>query len=350
MRLKSFHAPTMADAMRQVRDALGDDAIIVAARDDEAGGVRVTAAIDDTPPPPPLPEDVNEEPSGFRFSIHDPDAPPQEPEEDDVAEIIANALYRHGTPAALSERLMSLLHDGGSADPVQVLAGALDGIFNFDPLPQISVTGPLRPTILVGPPGAGKTLCIAKLATRAALQNQRIGVISTDTFRAGGIDQLSAFTRILGLPLTEVEDAPALKDAIAVQKDVDQILIDTSGRNPFDPHDMAELRQILTASQGGEAVLVLPGGLDAIEAGEMARAFRAVGVRRLLVTRLDITRRLGSLLSAAHEANLTFCDGSNAAHVTETLIPLSPGTLARLMLPSEKMPISEKVRHTGTHV
>ena len=37
----------MVEAMRLVRDALGDDAIIVATREEE-GGVRLTAAIDVT--------------------------------------------------------------------------------------------------------------------------------------------------------------------------------------------------------------------------------------------------------------------------------------------------------------
>ena len=50
MRLKSFHAPSMVEAMRLVRDALGDDAIIVATREEE-GGVRLTAAIDDVEEP-----------------------------------------------------------------------------------------------------------------------------------------------------------------------------------------------------------------------------------------------------------------------------------------------------------
>ena len=45
--------------MRLVRDALGDDAIIVATREEE-GGVRLTAAIDDAeeqPLPPPSSHD-----------------------------------------------------------------------------------------------------------------------------------------------------------------------------------------------------------------------------------------------------------------------------------------------------
>ncbi len=46
MRLKSFSAASMAEAMKQVRQELGDDAIIVSTQGgDAADSVRVTAAV-----------------------------------------------------------------------------------------------------------------------------------------------------------------------------------------------------------------------------------------------------------------------------------------------------------------
>ena len=45
MRLKSFTAKTMKEAMQMVRDELGENAVIVATRE-ESGGVRVTAALE----------------------------------------------------------------------------------------------------------------------------------------------------------------------------------------------------------------------------------------------------------------------------------------------------------------
>ena len=50
MRLKSFHGSSLTEAMRLVREALGENAIIVATRDDDMGGVRVTAAVDESAP------------------------------------------------------------------------------------------------------------------------------------------------------------------------------------------------------------------------------------------------------------------------------------------------------------
>ena len=54
---------------------------------------------------------------------------------------------------------------------------------------------------------------------------------------------------------------------------------------------------------------------------------------RMLVTRLDMVHRLGSLLAAADAAHLSFCDAGISPDVAEGLIPLNPVALARLLLP-----------------
>ncbi|MDE2336341.1 MAG: hypothetical protein KGL10_03425 [Alphaproteobacteria bacterium] len=46
MRLKSFHAKSMSEAMRQVRDTLGEDAIIVSSKEEKSGWVKITAAVE----------------------------------------------------------------------------------------------------------------------------------------------------------------------------------------------------------------------------------------------------------------------------------------------------------------
>src|SRR4029453_15948032 len=106
------------------------------------------------------------------------------------------------------------------------------------------------------------------------------------------------FTKLLKLKLLAVEDTDALADALSVQRGVEQVLIDSAGRNPFDADDMNDL---------GPG-LVLPAGCDAAEAAEVGSSFRELGARRLLLTRLDMTRRLGSLLAIAYEAPLSFFD------------------------------------------
>ncbi len=334
MRLKSFHARSMADAMRQVRDTLGDDAIIVATREEEGGGVRVTAAVEADKHP--------SEPTRVNNASRPPARPEMEMDaEVDVGEIVADALHRHGVPAVLAEQLIDAAAGLDTNDPTLALGAALDAVFTFHPLPE-SGRAAVRPLVLVGPPGSGKTLTVAKLAARAVLKNRTVSVISTDTVRAGGIDQLAAFTRLLKVKLHRAENPEVLSDAIADSRGNDLVVIDTAGSNPFDTQEMGDLRALLSAGDV-EPILVLPAGMDMVEAAETGLVFKTMGAKRLLVTRLDVARRFGSVLAAAHRARLIFCDGTVAAKVAEGLTPLNPVSFARLMMPTAEKPNALKM-------
>lgn len=316
MRLKSFHGPTLTETMRMVREALGEDAIIVATRDDETGGVRVTAAIDDPPPQvkPSVEPLADAEDAGA-----------------ETIETIATALLRHQVTNILAERLLATATQFADNDPVLALGAAFETHFQFQPLADDKGGKPL---VFIGPPGAGKTLCTAKFATKATLGKKPVTVISTDTERAGGMEQLAAFTRLLKVNLMEIEDAHALREALAIQQPNSIVLVDTPGRNPYQDRERQQL-QTLVAAAGGDAVLVLPAGMDASEAIDMAHEFRNLGATRLLMTRLDMTRRLGSMLRTAAESRLPLANFSATAKVTEAPQPLNAAALARMILSTE---------------
>src|ERR1700722_11329219 len=101
MRLKSFHGPSLTDAMRQVREALGPEAIIVATRDDDMGGVRVTAAIDDPDPTRIV------APAAAELS-----------EGSEAVDTIAESLARHQVPPNIAERLLATATQFANDDPV----------------------------------------------------------------------------------------------------------------------------------------------------------------------------------------------------------------------------------------
>lgn len=323
MRLKSFHAKTIAEAMKLVRQTLGDDAIIVATREEDGGGVRVTAAV--------------EEEDQFQAAARSAKQAikPVEPEID-VGEVVAEALHRHGVPTMLADQIIDLASGVDTSDPALALGSALDTVFHFQPLEEKRSAGP-RVFVLVGPPGSGKTMAVSKIAARAVLANRPIAVISTDTVRPGGLDQLNAFLRILKVKLTSAEDPDALAGAIAVHDRSDLVVVDTAGRNPFDAGDMDDLRALVQACDV-EPVLVLPAGMDALEATDVAAAFKPLGVRRLLPSRLDAARRFGGLLIAAQRARLAFSDSTNSPKVADGLTPLKPVTLARLMISGYETP------------
>lgn len=307
MQIKTFTAPTASEAIAIARTALGADALVIASEATSDGTVRVTAAV----------EPENGRP--VRVDVRD-----------DVADIVLDALAFHATPAALSERLAKAAVAMDAEDPTLAFAGAVDGGFRFQPL--AGRTGGER-LMLVGPPGVGKTVTAAKLAARANLNGLRVGVITTDTRRAGGVEQLEAFTRILEIDLVTADTARDLAAAVGRAAANDCIYIDSAGTNPFNGEEMADLSERIEAS-GAEPVLVLAAGGDSSEAAEIAEAFAGLGTRRLIATRIDVARRLGGLLSAADAGGLTFSEVSITPHVADGLTPLNPLSLARLLMPA----------------
>ncbi|MBI1273286.1 MAG: GTPase [Alphaproteobacteria bacterium] len=334
MRLRSFHGPNMTDAMRQVRDALGDHAIIVATRDDDMGGVRVTAAVDE----------VAVKANGMaRAAAMVPDTDT----DNDLIEGLADCFYKHGLSAVLSEKLLATAVHYAANDPVLALAAAFDAHMQFRPILDGKATKPL---MLIGPPGAGKTLSTAKMATAAKMLGQPVSVITTDTVRAGGISQLAAFTNLLKLKLLEIEDAGALRDTLSVHGGGNLVLIDTAGCNPFDKQDRKDLKDML-AKNDVEAVLVMPAGYEIQEGSDLAAAFRELGASSILLTRGDMTRRFGSALSIAHETKLPLAGISRSPDVTKPLESLNPVSTARLLLPEaeSKQQGATSNKPTGTH-
>jgi flagellar biosynthesis protein FlhF len=162
----------------------------------------------------------------------------------------------------------------------------------------------------------------------------KVAVITTDTVRAGGIEQLSAFTKLLQIDLKKARNAQALREILdELRGRYDQIYIDTQGVNPFSREDMKQAAVLLGAADM-ESILVMPGGLDAEESGEIARAFAAMQVHHLMPTRVDMARRLGGILSAATHGSMSFTDAGNTPKVADGLFNLTPQSLSRLLMPS----------------
>jgi flagellar biosynthesis protein FlhF len=298
MRLRNFTASSMTEAMALVRNELGADAIIVSAETVD-GVTSVLAAIETEEPAPE---------GGDEFS-----------------DAIHVALVNHGVLPRLAERLvLAAAHLGANTD-VRALGAALDGIFRFAPV----TTGRVA---LVGPPGSGKSLTCAKLATRAVLAGNPVQVITTDTVRAGATEQLASLTRILGVELLVAGSPEELRRFISDAPAEDLVLIDTAGTNPYLDAERDELAALIEAA-AAEPILVLPAGGDVYDTVEMAREFARIGCRRLLPTRVDMAHRLGALLSAADAVQLAFAELGLSASIADGLKPLTPVTLARLLLP-----------------
>ncbi|MDE0799516.1 MAG: GTP-binding protein [Rhodospirillaceae bacterium] len=316
MRLKSYTAANMAEAMNLVRQELGEDAIIVSTqRSSDGQGVRITAALE----APDGDENITRALAGENTTP--------------FSEGVREALTYHGVPARLIEKMVMTARSVEVGSPTMACAAALEGHFDFAPLPERKAP---RPFMLVGPPGSGKTITVAKLAARARLAGRPVGVITIDTIRAGAVEQLTAFTKILEVEIHQVRGTDTLPHAVATMiENYDLVFIDSPGLNPFSHHDMNYLKA-LTHSADIEPILVLAAGGDAGEAADIGESFSACGATRVLATRLDMTRRLGSILAAADAGQLMFSEVSINPHVATGLCAINPVSMARMILPPDK--------------
>jgi flagellar biosynthesis protein FlhF len=302
----------MQEAMELVREQMGAEAIIVATHEDEGTrGVRVTAASDA--------EDrhISEKERTITF---------------ETLQLVGNALDDHGTPPELVDRILNSVAAQAVSDPHMALAGALQSIFKFLPLPESGNQS--RPIMLIGPPGGGKTSAAAKMAARAVIAGHSIRLITTDTVRAQGIEQLESYATRLGLNVVPAPDPLALIEAIENSHPEDLIVIDTMGVNPYSPEDMGKLVD-LTSAIAVEPILVLTAGRDPIEATEIVKAYGEVAPSRMLVTGLDMVRRLGSVLASIDTSGLAFSDVSPTPNIVNGMRPMNQVSLSRLLLPSE---------------
>ncbi|MFZ5789657.1 MAG: GTPase [Pseudomonadota bacterium] len=313
MRLKTYSASTIDEAIRQIRRELGGDAAILSTKRDGKHGVLVTAGLDE-----PLGEPASAAPA----------LPAGEEAAPDGIDRIAARLEFHGVPPAIADRLLSAAAELPAEDPILALAGALDAEFAFAPLIDAP---PARPLLLVGPPGAGKTASLAKLAIRARLAGVPVGAVTCDTVRAGAEAQLATYTRRIEVPAYRARDAQTLGRAVASLPADGLILIDSAGSNPRSEEDLRQVAE-LAAAGDAEPVLVLPAGGDAAEVADQARAYARLGARRLIATKLDTVRRLGGLVAAAAAGGLAFAELGLSPAIGDGLLPVNPVSLARLLM------------------
>jgi len=326
MRLKCYSAPSMAEAMTLIRAELGDDAIIVSTqRAAGDGGVRITAAVEEAA----LDRDIERVLDGRAGTGGDPNTLSLAASDSRVAKI-HEALGYHGAPRALTERLARAVAAAAPSDPLEACTSVLAETFAFAPLPARKSP---RPFLMVGPPGSGKTITVAKLAARARLTGRPVAVITADSVRAGAMAQLAAFTRILDVELKRARGPESLRSLVEESIGLhDLVFIDSPGINPFSVQDVAFLRELIEAADV-EPILVLAAGIDPMEGAEAGASFAQVGATRLLATRLDMARRLGGILAAADHGQLMFSEVTISPHVANGLVPLGPQALAKLILP-----------------
>src|SRR5665213_1281395 len=238
---------------------------------------------------------------------------------------IQAALAAHGVPAAQSRKLVNLAFSAASDDAEECLARALGQLYLFNPL----IDEPHGRFMLMGSPGSGKTLALAKLASRAKALGRTVRLVTSEAARSHGIEPLKHFAETLGLEIEIAGDSNTLAALGATSGAT--LLIDSAGINPYSPADRQALEGLAQAAKA-EPILVLAAGGDPADTVETAHVFRDIGCQRVLVTRLDIVRRIGSVMAVPEALGIAFAEGLAAASPAQGIEPFSAVNLAQRLL------------------
>ena len=348
MRLKTFSARDMQDAMQMAREMMGDEAVIISSkRDPKNDGVLVTVAMEpdedfnDESPFAPIDHDVfeNSEPTGgmggyFGAQEEEEPLPVVDEEDDPLLADIGGILDFHGAPDYLKRAFFE------AAEELQLMTGTghmaaqaaftqiANEIFAFSPF-KFNQDG--YRVMLVGPPGVGKTLALAKIAAHLVVDKQEVVLITTDNKRAGGVEQLSAFANIMGLDLRVATSRTELKQELSDCSKHARVLIDSAGCNPYDFQEMKELGEF-AGIHDIEPILTCAAGIDTEEAEEIARVFSFLDIKRLIITRVDAARRLGSMLTLAYAGGYAFSHIGSTPKVLGDFRPLDAVGLGQLFM------------------
>lgn len=100
--------------------------------------------------------------------------------------------------------------------------------------------------IFVGPTGVGKTTNVAKLAAREKLFNKKnVGILTIDTYKIGGIEQIQSYAKILEIPFAVAENPKDIKEKMELFKGLDLVLIDTVGMSQNSLDDLEKINRYI---------------------------------------------------------------------------------------------------------
>jgi flagellar biosynthesis protein FlhF len=371
MKMKHYRAPDMRQALRQVRDAQGPDAVILSSRNIQ-GGVEVVAAVDyeetdggvdsygRMAEPAPAPAAPRPQAHASEFT--------QENDVEDFATLAQRLAGANSEPeTGVNHELRSLRHmletqlatlawnDLSRRAPLQTellkqltqlglnhelcveLVAQMPGRLELAEAQRLALALLSRRIAIaeerwmhvggriamVGPTGVGKTTLVAKLAARWVMRHgtRQLALISTDAMRIGAQEQMHALGRLLGVPAYTVETMQQLPDLLDQLCDRRLVLIDTAGLSQRDASLATELAALRCGSEELETCLVLSAAAQAGAIEQTLERFAPAQPASCVLTKLDEATSLGGALSALLRSRLPLAYLSDGQRVPEDLSP-----------------------------
>lgn len=153
----------------------------------------------------------------------------------------------------------------------------------------------------IGPTGVGKTTTLAKIAAKLVIEEQYdIGLITSDTYRIGAVDQLKTYSHILKLPLEVIYDETDMVKALVNFREKDVILVDTAGKNHKNIDEEDDIINIMKSIRNKETLLIISGTTDYNTLKSIIEHYDFIEDYRIIFTKIDEADGYGNILNAKY--------------------------------------------------
>jgi len=170
---------------------------------------------------------------------------------------------------------------------------------------------------VVGPAGSGKTTSLAKLAVAASVQRP-VRLVSLDRSRTGVQQLLSCFANP-AIAFSAVDSVENLPKLIAEARQKECVLIDTPGYGAQDRAAAETLAAALASCGDVDVHLVAPAYMKARDLRNSMERYRLFEPSKLLVTRMDEAETLGTVFSEAAVAGLALSFLSHGPRIPDDI-------------------------------
>src|SRR3989339_728686 len=188
----------------------------------------------------------------------------------------------------------------------------------------------------VGPTGSGKTTCLIKLAlVSKLLLKSDILIISADSHKVGGVEQLQSLASIGSISYITVNTGDELKNIIEKEKNRDFIFIDTAGYSPLNNSGLENTAMMLRECEPENIYLVQSATMSGSSFSKSISEFSALNPDSLILTKLDEAPSIGEIVMALKDNPIPISYLTNGQKIPEDIEPASRKAISKALLPDE---------------
>jgi flagellar biosynthesis protein FlhF len=358
MKIKSYFADSVEQAIQEARQELGTEAMLITSRrsSPETRSLGAYEVVFGLSAPPTRPRaiaptaDLSGELQNLRAQLEEikntlqgargsdlPSSGADELLEELVASDLARNIAQEIVSAAV--RLRDQLSRDQPAPPIALRSYAAELISKrlqfASPFHKPS-TDTAQVVAFCGPPGAGKTTTLIKIAIRECLaQRQPVRILSVDPQRVAAHEKLRSFAAIIGVAFTAINSVPEFLAAMEECRNGSVVLVDTPGYSPAEMDGAKDIASCLSRLANKQIHLVLPASMKRADLMRNVRGYQAFEPDYLLFTKLDETASQGAILSAALEAGKPLSFFANGQNIPEDIEPAQAAVLLATVLRPE---------------